>query len=163
MSFLGLGGGDPTGYSGLTADQSALVGQQGWYPRPDMVLPTGQSLQQPQGYSGLSPAQAATVGGTSQFPGGQGFYSNADAAQKPSMISDLLAKLNSPQGQDMLKKLQDAMGGQPQQPQGLQSPVRPPMTMPGGGNPGAGGSLQATRLPLGDPNAALQRLQRGYY
>lgn len=146
MSFLGLGGGDT---SGLTPDQQQLQQQQGWYPRPDMVLPTGTPNTQPQGYSNLTPAQAQTVGQL-------GYYTNADATKPNSMFSDILSKLGSPQGQDALKKLQGVF---PQQQQPMAAPPGPPLHYPGAYSPYQ--NVWNTRVSL-DPQAALKRLQQGY-
>jgi len=151
MSFLGLGGGDPTGYPTLTPDQSNMLSQQGWYPNPDMVMPDGSSPPATPGYSNLTPAQATTV---NQL----GYFTNDDAAKQKSMLETIADKLGSPEGQDALKKLQGAVAGPQQQ---RAAPGQPPIRMPPGYNPLYNIYTARQRNPL-DPNLALQRLMQGY-
>jgi hypothetical protein len=142
----------PTGYSGLTPDQLSLVNQQGFFPRPDMVLPAGQSLQQPQGYSNLTPAQAATVGGL-------GYYTNPDAQQPQSgsLFNQVMKALGSPGASQGIGNLQKAMA--PPQPLGT-TPTPPLPHYPGALAYNPYHNLY-TRAPL-DPKLALQTLLRGY-
>ena len=150
----GMGGGSSPGaaggYSNLTPDQQQMVTQQGWYPRPDMVMPTGSTLQQPTGYSGLTPAQASTVNSLGYYTPGQ------DGGQSTSMWSDLAKKISSPAGESGIKDLQGALGGQQQRPNtappGLLSRPATPM------NP-YHNLYTPTVL---DPKQALLRYQRGY-
>lgn len=156
MSFLGLGGGDPSnpaGYGSLTPDQRNMVQQQGWYPAPDMVLPSGSTQQQmfpTQGYGNLTNAQAATVNNL-------GYYTNSGATQPDSLMSQISKALGSTQGQDALKKLQGAMQG-PQPLSGATPPAGPPMQRPTMMNPYHN---LYSRVSL-DPQTALAALQRGY-
>jgi hypothetical protein len=146
------GGSSPGGYSGLTPDQQQMVAQQGWFPRPDMVMPTGQSLQQPAGYSNLTPAQAATVGGL-------GYFSNPDAQPGggDSLLSKIAAGLGSPGGKDAIKDLQAAMQG----PQPLPGRIAPSPTAPPGLLSANPYHNLYSRAPL-DPKQALASFQRGY-
>ena len=141
----------PTGYSGLTPDQLNLVNQQGWAPRPDMVLPAGQSLQQPQGYSNLTPAQAATVGGL-------GYYTNPDAQQSSgSLFNQVMKALDSPGAAKGIENLQKAFAAP--QPLGT-APASPLPHYPGALNYNPG-HYAYTHASL-DPKLALQTLMRGY-
>ena len=150
--FGWLGGGTSSGGSaGLTPDQQQMQQQQGWYPRADMVLPTGQSLQQPPGYSNLTPAQASTVGGL-------GYYTNPGAQQSGGLLDQVLKGLGSPEGQKGIENLQKAMA--PPQPLGNPTPALP-AHIPGLlGNPYNNIYNARARTPL-DPNLAFKQL-RGY-
>jgi|SRR5215469_1771434 len=143
--FNGGGGGNP---GGLTPDQQQMLTQQGWYPRPDMVMPTGSLMTQPQGYSGLTPAQASTVNGI-------GYYTDPGAQQQPE---GLLGKLKGLAGDPGIADLQKAAAGM--SPQALPQRNLPLPT------PHIGGLLNPyhnlyTPNTL-DPKLSLQRFQRGY-
>jgi|SRR5215469_16361866 len=112
--MAGILGGDST--AGLiNPDQAALEQQQGWYPRPDMVLPTGVPNTQPQGYSNLTPAQTNAV---NQL----GYYTQPGAGGD-TLWDRLKAGIGSGQLQAALK---DA-GGAFQTPQALANRPLPPM------------------------------------
>lgn len=143
------GGSGGSGYSNLTPDQQQMVTQQGWYPRPDMVMPNGQSMQQPAGYSGLSPAQATSV---NQL----GYYSNNDASQPQSLWDRVKNAMTGDAGQGAIGDLQKAMQG----PQARNNLAPTPML------PRPAGLLNPyhnlyTPTQL-DPKQALLRFQRGY-
>lgn len=149
-------GSSTPGYGSLTPDQQQMVTQQGWYPRPDMVMPTGQSLQQPQGYSGLNPAQAATVGSPQLGSPGLGYYSNNDAQQPQSLWDKVKAAMTGDAGKSAFGDIQNALKGP--QPLGNQTPQA--------SLPHPAGLLNPyhnlyTPVQL-DPKQALLRYQRGY-
>jgi hypothetical protein len=151
FGWLG-GAASPGSGSGLTPDQQQMQQQQGWYPRPDMVLPTGQSLQQQAGYSNLTPAQASTVGGL-------GYYTDpgAQQSQSGSLLNQIAKGLGSPGAQQGIGNLQKAMA--PPQPLGT-APVSPPAHIPGllSYNPYNNIYNARARTPL-DPNLALKQLR----
>ena len=144
------------GYGSLTPDQQQLVQQQGWYPRPDMVMPTGSTLQQPAGYSNLTPAQASTVQGLGYYTPGNDSAGMGQGDQ--SLWSKISKGLASPAGESAIKDLQGAMGGQRalpnQAPAGLLSPRAAPQSNPY--------RNIYTPNPFYDPKQSLLRFQRGY-
>jgi len=142
-------GGGTEGYSGLTPDQSNLLQQQGWFPRPDMVLPNGTNWAQPPGYSNLTPAQISTQ---NQL----GYFSNPDAQQPEG----LLGKLKDLAGSSGVADLQKAVGGLTPQPRGGQQPMTP--TRPPAGLLGQNPYHNLFTPNALDPKLALQRFQRGY-
>ena len=149
----GSSGSAPSGYGNLTPDQQQLVQQQGWYPRPDMVMPTGSTLQQPAGYSNLTPAQASTVQGLGYYTPGQ----DQSQGGEQSLWSKIAKGLSSPGGESAIKDLQGAMAGPKplpnQAPPGLLSRPAPAM------NPRYN---IYTPNPFYDPKQSLARFQRGY-
>lgn len=155
FSDSGSGGSTP-GYGSLTPDQQQLVTQQGWYPRPDMVMPSGQALQQPQGYSGLNPAQAATVGSQQLGSPGLGYYSNTDAQQPQSLWDKVKSAMTGDAGRSAIGDLQNALKGP--QPLGNTMPQVPLQRPAGLLNP-----YHNLYTPVQlDPKQALLRYQRGY-
>jgi len=142
------GVGMPTGYSGLTPDQAAMVQQQGYFMRPDAVMPNGGQFQQPAGYSNLTPDQIQAVNS-------QGYY-NQPGVSQPSLWDKVTNALGGQSGQDAIKKLQDAMAGpQPVPHAPFTQPLTPYHAM-------APRNIYNARQysPL-DPKLALQALQRG--
>ena len=150
----GSGLDQPFGYSGMTPDQIRLINQQGFAPRPDMVLPTGSTLQQPTGYSGLTPAEAMSVNDL-------GYYSKnlgaSDSGSSDSLFSKLAKGLGSQQGQDAIKKLGEL--GDPGKPLGT-PPAAAPRAPFGGASLSPYAYLTRFNSPL-DPKLALRRFMYG--
>jgi hypothetical protein len=152
----GFGGGTGGGVGGgLTPDQQQMQTQQGWYPRPDMVMPTGQSMQQPPGYSNLSPAQAAMASPQT----GIGYFTGAPGdtgSQDQSLWDKVKSVVAGDPAQTGIGNLQNALGT-PQPRQNLAPP--PPLQHPAGLlNP----LHNVYTPPQFDPKQNLLRFQRGY-
>jgi len=144
-------GGSSSSSGGLTPDQQRMLQQQGWYPRPDMVLPTGVQNTQPQGYSGLTPAQAATVNSI-------GYYTQPSAQQggQQSMWQKAVNALGDPNTMGQLKGAIGGIAG-PQKPSGPPMMPQSPLHMPYAG----GGPYSIYRRASLDPKRALTNLQAG--
>jgi hypothetical protein len=142
-----FGGGMPTGYSDLTPDQAAMLQQQGYFMRPDAVMPTGSpGWQQPAGYSNLTPDQIQAVNQ-------QGYYTQP-GVQQPSLWSQIQSKLGA--SIDPLQKAQQALAAN-NGPRPSIAPPQYPSPMPSQyGNP-----YNIYRRSQLDPKHALAALLAG--
>lgn len=141
--------------STLTPDQQQMLTQQGWYPRPDMVLPTGSNQQQmfpTQGYGNLTPAQAATASPQT----GLGYYTPGQDQGGDSLWNKVKAAMTGDAGKSAFGDIQNALQGP--KPLSNLAPAAPLQKPAGLLNP-YHNLYTPTVL---DPKQALQRFQRGY-
>lgn len=159
-NLLGGSGGQPTGYSGLTPDQTNMVNQVGYFMNPDAIAPQGSGTTggmpyangqwtQPTGYSGLNPSQIQAVQN-------QGYFTNPDAVQPQSLMQQLASKLGSPGMQNALSQLGKAATPQPA------GPPQPPMQFQQMPRPFTGfNPNNIFQRPSTNPAQAYQNLQAG--